>query len=331
MTCFDFTPPAWLRNRHAQTVAGRVLRTSARFEWRRVHLDTPDGDVLLVDTVPGARLPPDAPWCLILHGLEGSSSSGYVLGTARRLAERGVRPVALNFRSCGGEMNRLVRSYHSGETGDIRLVAEWLDATLAGPGAAIGFSLGGNALLCALAEAGTETPFQAAAAASVPFDLAAGAACLDRGPARLYARLFLASLHRKIARKADLFPDHAGRARLALRARTIRGVDEAWTAPIHGFAGADDYYARCSSLPRLPDVRVPTLLIHALDDPFVPADVARAASGVRNPALYRGFTRHGGHLGFVGRGLRLRAEERAARWITEVLSDRGAREADGRP
>lgn len=277
-------------------------------------------------------LPRDAPICLVLHGLEGSSASGYAARTCRLLRREGVRPFVLNFRSCSGEPNRKLRSYHSGETGDIEFVARRLRVEY--PGAAlgaIGYSLGGNALLCRTAEGGRRSEFDAAAAVSVPFDLAGGARCLERGMGRVYGRYFLGSLRAKIREKARRFPGARDRAAAALRARTMRELDEAWTAPVHGFRDADDYYERCSSLPRLARIRVPTLLLQATDDPFVPTSTVESVARVENPALQRELSHFGGHLGYVSADPRSRlwAEARASAWLAGRLN--GGAESENEP
>lgn len=318
-----FRPPGWLRNPHVQTIVGRALRFRCEFPYERRRLETPDGD--FVDIDGAARRPdlsPTAPICVVLHGLEGSSASGYAARTCQLLLASGVRPFVLNFRSCSGEMNRRLRSYHSGETGDLAFVAGWLAAAYPGAGlGAIGYSLGGNALLCRLAEGGSASEFRAAAAVSVPFDLAAGADRLEVGMGRIYTRYFLGSLHAKIAAKARRFPEAKTAAATALRARTIRGIDEAWTAPIHGFEDADHYYAASSSLGRLPEIRVPTLLLQAADDPFLPRHTPREVAHVDNPALETAITHFGGHLGYIARNPdhRLWAEARAVSWLARRL------------
>jgi predicted alpha/beta-fold hydrolase len=325
----SFHPPGWLRNPHVQTIVGRTLRLRCDFPYARRRVETPDGDFVDVDGAgEEAGLASSAPVCLVLHGLEGSSASGYAARTCTLLVAAGVRPYVLNFRSCSGELNRRLRSYHSGATADIAYVAGRLAELHPGvPLGAIGYSLGGNALLCRLAEGGANSEFRAAAAVSVPFDLAAGADCLEVGMGRVYTRYFLGSLHAKIAAKAERFPEARPAAERALRARTIRGIDEAWTAPIHGFRDAGHYYEVCSSLPRLPEIRIPTLLLQSTDDPFLPRRTPDAVARVDNPALDKLITHFGGHLGYVARDPdhRLWAEARAVSWLARRLheNDRG--------
>lgn len=240
---------------------------------------------------------------LLLHGLEGSARSGYALETYRRLAQHGIPAVGLNFRSCSGELNRGVRLYHSGETEDTRFVIRTLrrrfpDARLG----VVGFSLGGNVLVKYLGEeavAGERSEgVTAAAAVSVPYDLAAGARCMERGVARLYVWRLLRSLQHKVRARAAALGDRMDVTR-ALRARTFHEFDDAATAPLHGFLNADDYYARSSSAPWVSRVLVPTLLVHAADDPFLPEGAVPRAAAAANPCIRSSFTRHGGHVGFV--------------------------------
>ncbi|MFQ5888689.1 MAG: YheT family hydrolase [Gemmatimonadota bacterium] len=308
-----FRPPWWLSGPHLQTLAGRRLRPRSGVHYRRERIETPDGDFLDLDFASGGDGRSGggpSPFVLLLHGLEGSSSSGYMLESCRLLAGRGLRPIALNFRSRSGEPNLTRRFYHSGETGDldhaIGVLANRLPDAEFG---ILGYSLGGNVLLKYLGERGEETHprLRAACAVSVPFDLAASARHLQRGLGRLYSRLFLRSLRRNIRAKAALFPG-AYDLQAAARARTLWEFDDAVTAPVHGFVDAADYYSRSSSAAYLTRIRVPTLLLQAADDPFVPRDSLPVASMRANPWLSAALTRRGGHLGFVTR-------DRAGRWV----------------
>ncbi|HYW08578.1 MAG TPA: hypothetical protein VE913_16580, partial [Longimicrobium sp.] len=201
-----FRPAAWLPGAHAQTIAGRFLRRGAGVEYRRERMTTPDGDFVDLDfaTVPRAAEPPaDAPLAVVVHGLEGSSRSTYVLETCRALWEVGIRSVALNFRSCSGEPNRAARFYHAGDTEDLAYVLARLRDRAPTFGG-VGFSLGGNVLLKYLGERGGESAVRAAAAVSVPFDLMAGARHLERSRmGRFYTSVFLRSLQRKFSGKAE--------------------------------------------------------------------------------------------------------------------------------
>lgn len=263
---------------------------------------------------------------VVLHGLEGCSRSGYVVEACRRLREHGLRPVALNFRGRSGEPNRTRRLYHSGETGDLAFVVSRLRQRL-GPGtpvAALGFSLGGNVLLKYLGERpGAETGLAAAAAVSVPFDLAASARRLERGASRVYSWFLLRSLKRSLRRKARRRPNDYDMA-AAEEARTLRAFDDAVTAPVHGFRDADHYYRASSSARYLDEVDVPTLVVQAEDDPFVPADSIPREALDENPHLRPAVSREGGHVGFVAArkegGPRFWAEARAAGYLARRLA-----------
>ena len=299
-----FRPAWWLQNRHAQTIASRLLRPRLDIPLRRERIDTPDGDFVDLDFAD-AGLPKDAPLVLLLHGLEGSARRGYALNTYRELAARGIRAVGLNFRGCSGEPNRLARYYHSGDTEDVRHVVRLLmDRFPDVPRAAIGFSLGGNVLLKYLGEEGDAAcaAFRAAAAISVPYDLEAGARFLTRSfMGRFYTNHFLRSLRARVRQKLPLLEGVVDWARVQA-ARTFHEFDDAATAPIHGFRNASDYYRRSSCGPLLDRIRVRTLLVHAEDDPITPPSTIPRDAVARNPNLIPAFTRQGGHVGFISGG-----------------------------
>ena len=300
----EFHPARWLANPHAQTVAGRYLRRGTRVHYARERQDTPDGDFLDLDfaTVAGIDLPADAPVAVVVHGLEGSSQSSYVLETCRALALAGIRSVAMNFRTCGGEMNRTARFYHAGETTDLALVLDLLAERHRGvPLGAVGFSLGANVVLKYLGERGDDARnrVRAAAAVSVPFDLDAGEVQLQSSAmGRLYVLTLLRPLQRKVRAKAHLVAGRCDTPRL-LAARTFREFDDAGTAPLHGFRDVGHYYATSSSGRFVAGIRVPTLLVHALDDPFQPAAAIPHAAIEANPYLTGVFPAEGGHVGFI--------------------------------
>jgi uncharacterized protein len=280
-----------------QTLWGPLRRRRA-VPWRRERIDTPDGDFLDLDWLDGA---PGAPLLLVLHGLEGSTRSPYVTGLVGQAAARGWRAVGLNFRGCSGEPNRAPRLYHSGETGDLALVVARLVRREPGVRlAAVGVSLGGNVLLKWLGERGVGVPAQVvgAAAISVPFDLAACAAVLDRGLRRLvYAGSFLRTMRRKVVVHARRHPGLVDVA-AACRARSFAAYDRIVTAPLHGFLDEQDYWTRSSSRAFLGGIRRPTLLIHALDDPLVPRHTVPDPR-LLPPKVRLELTPHGGHVGFA--------------------------------
>lgn len=293
-----FHPAWWCAGSNQQTLWGALFRPTPRVPLHRERWDTPDGDFLDVDRVGG---PPGSPILVVLHGLEGSSRSKPVLGLLQAARRARWRAVAMNFRSCSGEPNRLPRSYHGGETSDLawvidQLVKEDPDA----PIFCAGISLGGNVLLKYLGERGDAVPSQvrAAAAISAPFDLAASARGLEHGFGGRYNRRLVASLRRKTLEKLRRYPGLVDRSAV-LKARTLEQFDNAVTAPVHGFKNADEYWAASSSLQFLPKIRRPTLLINARDDPFFPGDLLPVQTAAENPNLHALFTRKGGHVGFL--------------------------------
>ena len=293
----QFEPLRWLRGSHAQTVFGTLLRPGPRLPLRRERWELSDGDFLDVDRLEG---PTAAPLLLVLHGLEGSSSSHYVRGLLAQARKRGWRGMALNFRSCSGEPNRLLRSYHSGETGDLgEAIRRARRESEAAPLLLAGCSLGGNVVVKWLGEQGASARVRAAAALSVPFDLKACAGALDAPGAMsfVYRSRFLHTLKRKAMAKAGAFSGiDVGRVRSA---RTLYEFDEALTGPVHGFAGAEDYWAQSSSGPFVERVRVPLLLLSAEDDPFIPSSCLPREAASRNPCVTLETHPRGGHLGFV--------------------------------
>ncbi len=313
----DFIPSWWLRGRHAQTTWGRLARPRRQVPLRREALIAPDGDTLLVDHLdrPAGGDAQGAPHLLLLHGLEGSSNSVYVQGLLALAARAGFRASVLNFRYCARDANDLRRCipnarprlYHSGETSDFDFVARTLAARDGRPLVAAGVSLGGNVLLKWLGEHPKDTTVAAAATLSVPYDLAAGDLYMASFPTNLYVRGFVKTLTAKAEDLMRRFPEAAERIDLprARRAYTFREFDAAATAPLHGFAGADDYYARSSSLPFLARIAIPTLCVSALDDPFLPPEATRRARDAASSRVRFILTERGGHAGFVAaRGLR---------------------------
>ena len=291
-----FKPSPWLPGGHAQTIFGPLFRAPPSVPLGRERWDLADGDFVDVDLLEGARAT-----LVVLHGLEGSSSAHYVRGMLSQAQAHGLRAVALNFRGCSGELNRMIRSYHSGETGDLREIVHRVRARWpVEPLLFVGCSLGGNVLVKYLGEEGEAADARAAAAISVPFDLALCARKLD-GPGAMsfvYRTRFLRTLKRKSLEKAALYPGGFDAARVRA-ARSLVEFDEALTGPVHGFEGAEDYYAQSSSGPYVGRVRAPLLLLSAEDDPFIPPQSIPREAAVRNAAVTLEVHARGGHLGFV--------------------------------
>src|SRR4051794_37413482 len=275
----EMGPAWWVPGAHLQTAWARIARSRRLITFEREVLTTPDDDDLVLDHVAG---PPATPRVLILHGLEGSAHSLHTQALALQVMRAGWRGTVLNFRSCARDAgdverrlpNRRPRLYHSGETGDLDSVVRPLAAREpATPIYALGFSLGGNVLLKWLGEVGAGSAIRAAATISVPYDLGAASRFLERPMGRVYAYHFLRQLRPKALDVLVRFPRetaHLDAARIRA-AKTFAAFDDCLTAPLHGFASAEDYYQRSSALGYLGSVRVPSLCISSEDDPFIPA------------------------------------------------------------
>lgn len=291
----NYRAPAWLPGGHAQTIWPLLIKGPLP-AYRRQRWETPDGDFIDLDWVDGRR---GAPCIALFHGLEGSSRSHYARRLMRAAGKQGWHGVVIHFRGCSGEPNRLARAYHSGDSAEI----DWILRRLYADGHSVlfaaGVSLGGNALLKWAAELGDkpDSPVKAIAAVSVPLDLAAANESLSAGFNLVYARHFLRTLIPAARAKHQRFPGRFD-LRRALDARTLRDFDDAVTAPLHGFSGADDYYARSSAGPLLGTICLPTLLLHAINDPFLPA-AALPRPEQLSPAVKLELLAQGGHVGFV--------------------------------
>ena len=267
-----YRAPLWLPGGHAQTIYPSLVRRP-EVAYSRQRIDTPDGDFVDFDWLESPEAGPAAPLVVLFHGLEGSSGSHYARALMAHLAEIGWRGVVPHFRGCSGEPNRLARAYHSGDYGDVRWMLETLRKLEPGTTIyAVGVSLGGSALLNWLGreERRAADVVQAAAAVSTPLDLAAAGIAIGQGLNRIYERHFLSTLVPKALAMARRFPSALDEAAVA-RAGSMYGFDEVVTAPLHGFAGADDYWQRASSKPWLEGIRVRTLVLNARNDPFIPA------------------------------------------------------------
>ncbi len=290
----DFKPPAWLSNPHLQTLWPYVVRSKMTVEVRRERLELPDGDFIDLDW----NTCETGPIVVLLHGLSGSVKSHYAKYTLRSLRRRGMRGVLMNFRGASGEPNRLPRGYHGGETDDLTLVMDTLrHREPLTPIAAIGFSLGGNILLKWLGEQRGACPAYAAIAVSVPLDLNRTTERLGQGLSRLYQRHILNCLKRDMLLKAQQVEMPVDMDKLP-SISSFRQFDDLITAPLHGFRNAAEYY-ECSSARRfLGGISVPTLILHAVDDPFIPPTVLPADGELASHTRLE-ISRHGGHVGFI--------------------------------
>lgn len=294
----EYSAPWWLPGGHLQTISA-ALAPAPRVAFSRERWDTPDGDFVDIDWAgePGAKR-----LLVLFHGLEGGSRSHYARAIAQRAAREGWRFALPHFRGCSGTLNRLPRAYHSGDSDEV----DWILRRFAQGGAdlyAAGVSLGGNALLKWMGERGAQATrlVRRAAAVSAPIDLAASGRALDRGfNRRTYTRMFLFTLKAKALAKLALNQLQLDQRRLA-RARTLHEFDDLYTAPLHGFRDADDYWARASSAAWLARIEVPTLVLNARNDPFLPAAALEQAARGAARAVVLDFPRTGGHAAFPAR------------------------------
>lgn len=292
----SYRPPLLLRQGHLQTIYPNLFRRVDGVAYQRERLETPDGDFVDLDwSRMGANRA-----AIVAHGLEGNSTRSYMLGMVRALNRHGWDAAAWNCRGCSGEPNRKLRFYHSGDTPDLQTV---LTRVLQGGYekiAFIGFSLGGNVVLKYLGERGREVSPRVAAAVvfSVPCDLAGSARQMARFENLLYMKRFMKLLHAKIRAKMETFPgaidDHGYRW-----LRTFQDFDDRYTAPLHGFKNAQDYWEQASSESLLEAITVPTLLVNALDDPFLSPSCYPYGKAENNPRFFLETPLIGGHVGFV--------------------------------
>lgn len=313
-----FTPAIGLGNCHLQTIFSRFHRPEPWIRTQCQWLDTPDGDRLALHTP--AQLVDDStrPLVLILHGLEGSVESPYAQGLMHSLQAQNFQVAVMHFRGCGGIPNLLPRAYHSGDSEDPRWVAMQLrNRYPSTPLMAVGYSLGGNVLLKWLGEDGEGSPLTAAVSVSAPLDLHLSSRRMNSGFSRVYQKHLLDSLRESLSRKT-LDPEMA-RQMPPLNAPHVfsnfRHFDDHFTAPLHGFSGVDDYYTRASSRPLLRKIAKPTLLIHAIDDPFVCPSAVPGPSDVSDQVTLA-ISQRGGHVGFISGAL-----WKPQYWLESVIPD----------
>lgn len=289
-----FRPAWWLPGAHLQTLYPSLFRPRKAPPLTRERIEFPDGDFVDLDWTPQT----DGMVVLILHGLEGSIESHYTGGMLSALFRNGYTAGLMYFRGRSGEPNRLPRSYHSGETGDLDFVIQQLCRNYPEDKiAVIGYSLGGNVLLKWLGERGSTAPVVTAVTVSVPFDLNSAALNLERGLSRIYQRHLLKKLRESVVAKSRQHAVPFPVERLA-ELRTFRQFDNAITAPLHGFSGVDDYYEQSSSKQFLQHIAIPTLMLQARDDPFLPETALPDEADLSNTVTLE-VSRRGGHVGYV--------------------------------
>jgi predicted alpha/beta-fold hydrolase len=293
----DYRAPTWLPSGHLQTIYPALCARKPAVAYRRERWDSCDGDFVDIDFVDGDL---GKPFVVLFHGLEGSSDSHYARSLMAALAARGWSGAVPHFRGCSGEPNRAPRFYHSGDAPEIDWIVRRLRERATGKLYAAGVSLGGNALLRWLGESQHQAEIvDAACSVSAPLDLARGGESLSSGLNMLYTRMFLQTLKPKCLAKLEQFPGLFDREAL-LSARDLYAFDNVVTAPLHGYRDTDDYWDRASAKHILHDVTVPTLVLNARNDPFLPAiHLPRTASN----AVRLEYPEHGGHVGFAAGSL----------------------------
>lgn len=320
-----YRAPWPLHNAHLATIWPSLFRAlPAMPDFMRlsvVRLDTPDGDFLDLDLY--RRADGRARGLIVLsHGLEGNSRRAYILGLARELALRGFDILAWNMRSCSGEDNRTRRLYHMGDTLDLDTVVCHA-ASLGLPVGLAGFSLGGNQICRYLAAPGLPPQVRGAAVISVPCDLPGAAVVMDGPACRIYMAYFLRTLRRKVRAKAARFADYPPVDGVE-RIHSFSVFDERFTAPVHGFASARDYWERSSALPVLAAIRTPLYMLLSADDPFCSPSCYPRREAAENPAFFLEVADHGGHVGFARRGACYYSEERAADFLDGLFDTRNS-------
>jgi len=317
-----YSPSFPFTNSHVQTLYPTLFRKTPATDPERERIELEDGDFLDIDWHRSSTHQPDTV-VVISHGLEGNSRKKYMLGMAKKLKDCGYDVVCLNFRGCSGEINRLPRLYHSGVTDDLHTVLCYvLQKGHYSKAALVGFSMGGNQTLKYLGESPKKIPeqIQAAVVFSVPCLLAESVKRMNSWKNRIYMEYFMKGLKEKVRIKSQMFPslyDTIGLDRM----KTFFPFDDKYTGPLHGFTGAEDYYRKCSSKQFLSSIEVPTLMVQALDDPFLPESCYPYHLALKSKHLFLEVPRYGGHVGFI-KGFNSDCcwmEERAAGFLKKSL------------
>jgi predicted alpha/beta-fold hydrolase len=309
-----YKAPFLFSNRHLLTIYPSLFRKVTGVQYQRTRITTNDGDFIDLDfsAVGSDRI------VIILHGLEGNSHRQYMLGMAAAFNKRGYDTVCMNFRGCSGEPNKKVRFYHSGETGDLDTVVKYI--TVLGKYKAIhlaGFSLGGNVLMKYIGESGSKIApiIKSAVGISVPCDLAESAIALEKKQNIIYMQRFIRELEIKLQLKQQLYPQAINLDNYK-SIKTFRQFDDRYTAPMHGFSDAAEYWRKSSSRQYLEKIRIPVLLINALDDPFLGVGCYPYEEARKNTFFSLETPRQGGHVGFVTfRNKHYWSEERTVSFI----------------
>ena len=294
----DYNPPLFFKNRHINTIYSSLFRKTKLPSFKRKRIETLDDDFLDIDLIENGS----KKIAILCHGLEGSSDSKYIQATSKLLSLNGYSVAAMNYRFCSGEINRQLATYHSGKTDDLHVVINYVlpnyDSIYL-----VGFSLGGNLILKYNGEAlfSLSSKIKANVAISVPVDLKGSSIALKRSENILYRRRFIRTLSKKMYLKHQQFPNQLDVAPLK-KVKTLTDFDNFFTSKINGFIDAEDYYLKASSKQFIPNISKPTLLINALDDPFLSESCFPISEAKENSKFYLMTPSHGGHVGFISKG-----------------------------
>jgi uncharacterized protein len=314
-----FKPAWWLKHAHLQTIFAKYLSPRKRQKTVSEVLPLPDGDELQLNWMQPARVAKDAPMVVILHGLAGNIHSHYIQNLLAHCRQQRWPAVVMHFRGCNGQPNKMPRAYHSGDTADFAFVLQEIQQRFEQQKlVAVGFSLGANVLVKYCGELHPQNPLQAAVAVCPPLDLAASASRINQGSSKLYQHYLLNRLKQATIEKLRRFPDFPLplTVRQVKHMRSIEQFDEQFTAPIHGFANAQDYYHKASGKAYLRHIDIPTLVIHASDDPFLSSSVVPSAAEMSQHVQFE-VTDGGGHVGFISGNSPLKPRF----WLNQRVTD----------
>lgn len=295
-------PSFWMKNKHLQTLYQTFFRRIKKTYFEVEEFILEDGDFLESYWLKTQNSKPTTPLVVIFHGLAGSYKSPYINGIMHALTKVGYNTVLMHFRGCSGKVNTLPRSYHSGETGDALYFLDSLQKRF--PDAkhfAIGYSLGGNMLLKLLGELQKDSHLSGAVSISPPMQLDVCANAIHQGFSRVYERHLVHNLNKALLKKYavnDIESDIGLKVASVKKLKTFWEFDTAYTAPIHGFESAQDYYTKSSSRQFLKDIHTPTLIIHSIDDPFMSTDMIPKKDEM-SKSVHLELTQYGGHVGFI--------------------------------
>lgn len=311
----QYKPPFYLQNTHLQTIIPSLFRKVKGINWQRERTTTPDDDFIDLDW----SVKSEENLAIIFHGLESSSERAYVRGMANKFNDLGWSVVAINFRGCSGETNKLFRSYHSGSSDDIQFIVDYIIQNKNyNQIVLIGFSLGGNAMLKYLGETAENISekIKAAIAISVPCDLSSSAKKLALRENYIYMKRFINKLRVKLLLKHQLYPDMIDVNRIHSMIN-FKDVDDLYTGPAHGYKDAEEYYSKCSSLQFLSKINIPTLILNAVDDPFLSPECFPIQEANENKNIFLEITPAGGHVGFKTNSGEYWQEKRAVEFVQQ--------------